>query len=481
MEIGKEKLGLIGDAAEYRRLTETMPALMWIAGADKSRAWFNQRWLEFTGRTQEQEAGLGWVDGLHPDDVERCLGQYLGCFEQRQPFRMEYRIRHADGRYRWLLDCADVRFDEQARFTGYVGCCLDITERKAAEDHLRTLSEVVEQSPSSIIITDLQGVIQYVNPGFTRMTGYTPEETIGRTPGIVSSGAHPAEFFAELWSTILAGSFWRGEIQNRKKNGEAYWERVSISPIRDDKGEISNFLAIKVDITDRKLAEATLRAREKELGELYAALQTVREEERRSLARELHDELGQVMTALRIDLNWLQARLPAAEPHIVGKLAAMNQLVDRTVDTVRRISEDMRPGMLDDLGLTAAIENHVAKFEEQTGIACGLASSHDDFGLDDKTSIAVFRIVQEALTNAARHSGASRVAISLGENADEMLLTVQDNWHGFAAASPADRKTFGLLGMRERVAILGGRIAISSEPDMGVRIEVGIPKHGGTE
>lgn len=463
-----------GAAAAPTLLADDLPALIWTAGPDRLRNGFNRRWLEFTGRPLAQEAGLGWADHLHPDDIERCLGAILGA-DEHPPVTLEYRLRRADGAYRWLLDAAEPRYDADGRLAGYRGCCLDITERKSSEEHLRKLSEVVEQSPSSIMITDLNGVIEYVNPGFTRLTGYSAGETLGQKPGIVSSGVHGAAFYAELWSTILSGTHWQGEIQNRKKNGDAYWEKVSISPIQNDLGEITHFLAVKIDITDRKLAETRLRAREQELAELYAALQTVREEERRALSRELHDELGQMMTALRIDLDWLQARQPDAEPRVAEKLAAMSTLIDQTVDTVRRISEDMRPGMLDDLGLTAALENHVAKFERQAGIVCEFEASHEDFGLDDKTSIALFRIVQEALTNVARHAKASRIVIGLGESGQEVLLTVEDDGRGFVASN-TPRKTFGLLGMRERVAILGGRIDITGDAGTGVRIEVAVPR-----
>ncbi len=453
-----------------------MPALAWLAGPDKLRCWFSGPWLAFTGRRPEQEHGLGWTEAVHAADIEPSLAQYLASAERREPYSAEYRLRRADGEYRWMLERAEPCYDEAGQFTGYAGCCLDITGRKQDEDHLRKLAEVLEQSSSSIVITDAKGRIQYVSPGFTRLSGYTLDESLGRTPGIVNSGTHSEAFYQEMWDTIRAGAVWRGEICNRKKSGAIYWERVSISPIRGGQGDIINFLALKIDITDRKIAEAALRAHEQELGELYAALQTVREDERRSLARELHDELGQVMTALRIDLNWLQQKLPPA-PQVQAKLAAMEQLVDRTVDTVRRISEAMRPGMLDALGLSATLEHHAQKFEEQTGIVCGVAASHDDFGFDDQTAIAVFRIVQEALTNVARHAEASRVAISLSETGDEVLLVVQDNGRGMSEA-PSERKTYGLLGMRERAAILGGRIVIASKPNLGVRIEVGIPKAG---
>jgi len=208
-------------------------------------------------------------------------------------------------------------------------------------------------------------------------------------------------------------------------------------------------------------------------------LQTALENERSHIARELHDELGQSMTALCFDLKWLHENISPEEARIHEKLQAINNLVGKTVDSIRRISEDLRPGMLDDLGLAAAIENHVAKFSEQSGIACDLSMNQADFDLDAQVATALFRIVQEALTNVARHSEASRVAIRVQELDDKMLLIVQDDGRGLPAARNPDpqRKSYGLLGMRERAKMLGGTLDVFNEKGMGVRIEACISKH----
>jgi two-component system sensor histidine kinase UhpB len=208
---------------------------------------------------------------------------------------------------------------------------------------------------------------------------------------------------------------------------------------------------------------------------LSVFLQTVREEERKRIARELHDELGQTLTALRIDLNWLEERLPGAEPRITDKLAAMESLLNKTVDSMRRISEDLRPGMLDDLGLAAAIEHHVEKFTEQTGIPCELTMRQDDFDLDEQIATAVFRILQESLTNVTRHAAASRVSIEVQESGDEIRLTVQDDGCGLPDKKDRRRNSYGLIGMHERVKMLGGYLEISSAPGKGTRIEAVIP------
>ncbi len=221
-------------------------------------------------------------------------------------------------------------------------------------------------------------------------------------------------------------------------------------------------------------AETKLRESELQLQELAGFLQTVREEERTRIARELHDELGQALTALRIDLNWIRPRCAGLEPSVTDRLASAFRLVERTVDALRRISEDLRPGMLDDLGLAAAIEHHVAQFTEHTGIPCALAMNREEFDIDDKLATAVFRLVQEALTNVARHAAAGRVAVRIDDQDGTIRLSVQDDGCGFAL--PANKKTFGLLGMRERVKTLKGRLEIDSAPGRGTRIEAWIPR-----
>lgn len=222
-------------------------------------------------------------------------------------------------------------------------------------------------------------------------------------------------------------------------------------------------------------AEARLQESQARLRELAAFRETVREEERSRIARELHDELGQSLTALRIDLAWLRNRYAAADEAAGRRLASSVALVERTTEAVRRISEDLRPRMLDDLGLAAAVEHHVGQFRQRTGIECDLAMNREEFDIDGPTATALYRIVQEALTNVARHAGAARVVISIDEEKDGIRLSVEDDGCGL----PEERggNTFGLLGMRERVEMLAGRLQVGGAPEGGTLIEVWLPTH----
>ena len=247
-----------------RQFGNSLPAMLWSSGADGRATLFNQRWLQFTGSTFEQALDGGWVEGVHQDDVGRRLAAHVAASRSREPFETEYRLRRADGEYRWMLDQGAPQFNARGDFLGYVGLAFDITERKRAEEKLRWLSKAVEQSPASVVITGLDGNIQYVNPKFTEVTGYTLAESLGRNPRILKSGETPAEEYRKLWQAIQTGE-WRGELHNRKKNGELFWEFASICPIRDEMGKPAHYIAVKEDITERKRMEAALRASEERL------------------------------------------------------------------------------------------------------------------------------------------------------------------------------------------------------------------------
>lgn len=212
------------------------------------------------------------------------------------------------------------------------------------------------------------------------------------------------------------------------------------------------------------------------LHELAGHLQTIREEERTAIARELHDELGQALTALRIDLGWIKRQCAESNPPLHARADAAHALVERTVDALRRISEGLRPGMLDVLGLAAAIEHLVDQFAARSGIDCHLDVDRDEFDLDQGLAITVFRLIQEALTNVARHASATRVDIGLREEDGRIVVHFYDNGVGFPDTEP--QQGFGLLGMRERAAMLGGDIVIDGSN--GTRIAASFPlKMGG--
>ena len=245
------------------------------------------------------------------------------------------------------------------------------------------------------------------------------------------------------------------------------------------------------DITERKRADEKLRSSQQGLRKLSAQLQKVREEEKTIIAREIHDELGQALTALKMDVSWIGSHLSAQRPLPEGQAAnaanlqalrkktlSMASLIDDTIQTVRKISTALRPAVLDDLGLTAAIEWQAEEFQSRTGIRCTVTSTLPEAHLERDSSTGLFRIFQETLTNVACHANATTVEVSLRQENSELVLTIRDNGTGIPQEKVYSPKSLGLLGIRERALLLGGRVAIGKGPRKGTVVNVRIPVAG---
>ena len=234
------------------------------------------------------------------------------------------------------------------------------------------------------------------------------------------------------------------------------------------------FTAILRDISERRRAEDELRESNRQLRELATSLQAVREEERTAIARELHDELGQQLLRLRMDLSWLEGRLKDLAPALHEKVAGMKDFVAATVDVLRHVTTQLRPPLLDDLGLAEAARWQLDEFAQRTGIAVISSIAIGDMGLDQRTAINVFRILQESLTNVARHAGATQVNVSLARTAEGLALDIRDNGCGTELRDKPDLG-HGLVGIRERTLLLGGQMEIASAPGEGFTLRVRIP------
>jgi len=229
-----------------------------------------------------------------------------------------------------------------------------------------------------------------------------------------------------------------------------------------------------IAIENARLYEQVQAGRE-QLRDLASYLQAAREEERTQMAREIHDEFGQALSALKMDLTWLSKRLPADEPGLTEKASAMSDLIDSTIQTVRRVATELRPGLLDDLGLAATMEWQAEEFTERTGIDCELYLTDEEIVLDRDLATAIFRIFQETLTNVARHAEATEVHVELEDRPDELVLIVRDNGKGITESQLSDPKSLGLMGIRERAHSWGGDVAFQGVPGQGTTVTVRIP------
>ena len=276
----------------------------------------------------------------------------------------------------------------------------------------------------------------------------------------------------------------RRALEGASVSYEANWQgrtfQLYIEPLRNAEGVITGTLGVALDITERKRAEEELKNSREQLRALSAHLQSVREEERTLIAREIHDELGQALTGLKFDLSWLSRRLSAqaggqANSALMEKIRSMSELIDSTIGSVRRISTELRPRILDDLGLTAAIEWQAQEFQARTGIICRCRLFPEDLSLGLKRATAIFRIFQEILTNVARHAAATEVDISLEEKAGSLILEVKDNGRGITESDITKPASLGILGMRERALFSGGEVSLSGGRGVGTVVTVRIP------
>jgi PAS domain S-box-containing protein len=254
----------------FRTLANSGTALIWTSGLDKLCNYFNEPWLRFTGRRLEQEMGNGWAEGVHPEDLDRCLEVYVTAFDHRESFEMEYRLRTASGEYHWILDIGNPRYDAENNFLGYIGYCYDITQRRQDEDRMRTLSAAVEQTPNSVIITDPQTRIIYVNQAFCSITGYAPEEVIGQYANVLGSADMPVETLRSLGDAISAGRAWQGEFHNRRRDGRVGIDACHIAPVRNAAGNITHFVSVQEDVTEKKRQEEELDQHRHHLEEVVA-------------------------------------------------------------------------------------------------------------------------------------------------------------------------------------------------------------------
>ncbi|QXP83450.1 EAL domain-containing protein [Methylococcus sp. Mc7] len=239
----------------FRLAANSAPVLIWMGDTARACTFFNDMWLNFTGRSLEYELGDGWLEGIHPEDRSRWTGAYSAAFDARKPFEIEYRLRRRDGEYRTMLGKATPRFDAGGEFVGYVGSCIDISDRKKGDERLLLAGKVFEAVRESIMVTDANRVIVAVNPAFSDMTGYSPEEAVGRTPAFLQSGRHGREYYAAMWRAVEQEGSWQGEFWNRRKNGELFAVLETIVAVRDETGATVNYIGVAADISSLKEAE----------------------------------------------------------------------------------------------------------------------------------------------------------------------------------------------------------------------------------
>ncbi len=377
----------------------------------------------------------------------------------------------------------------------------EIAERKRIEAALRESEfkyrELVENANSIILRWNSDGEITFLNEFGCKFFGYREDEILGRnvigtvTPETESTG----QDFRPLMEIICRNpsAFEGNVIENMLRDGRRVWIAWTNRAVFDSGGVLIEVLSIGTDITERKKMEEALKRSHEELElqvmertaeletaydrlrNLAAHLQTIREDDRRSIARDIHDELGQTLTAMKIDLSWVHNRYADHKP-LFDKVGAKLDRLDATILSVKRICTELRPSLLDDFGLVAAMEWLADEFQDRTGIECTVIEEPSGIYLDKERSIAFFRIFQEALTNVLKHAKATKVTARLIDDDDhQVTLEVMDNGEGITDGQLSKPQSFGLIGMRERVYPWRGKVEIASDKGRGSTVRVTVP------
>ncbi len=449
-----------------------------------------------------ETGSLYWSDeiyrifGLDPGQVtptfERFIDQVLAedrapvqdaidrAMRGEAPYDITHRIIRPDGTIRHVHETGEVLCDTKGRALRMTGVVQDVTEQWIAADELRereaTFSAIAENLPGMVFqlrksMDHPAGMLSYVSTGVLDVLGVA-DETLNQDFTILQDMIHTEDLpgfrkSLERSERNLQSWNWEGRVQTA--HGEEKWVNLRAMP-RDAKGDGVVWDGIIFNITEHKQNQLQLERSRIRLRELSAHDASIREQERKHIAREVHDELGQLLTALKMDTTLLEIELQGASGPPQARLHAMRTLINQTLRVVRQVTTSLRPLALD-LGLVSAMEWLANDVTQRTGIRCHLNLTHDDIHLSDAQATGVFRILQESLTNVVRHAEANRVDISL-EHANGLLsLEVRDNGIGFEPAALTGT-TFGLLGMQERAAMLGGELAVSSHPGTGTSVRL---------
>jgi PAS domain S-box-containing protein len=475
--------------SEFHLLADSIPELCWMARGDGHIFWYNARWYEYTGTTPEQMEGWGWQSVHDPEILPSVLERWKASLATGRTFEMEFPLRGADGVFRWFLTRIRPVRNSEGNIVRWFGTNTNIHEQRKLQQSLiearqeleirvsertaeleQKASELLQKATLLDLVNDAifvrcaEDKISYWNEGAERLYGWTSAEAVGRSTHEVLRTEFPVSV-EEIKSTDK----WKGELRQIKRDGSQIVVTSRWTTLRDNEGKPAGWLEINTDITARKRAEEAAR-------HLSARILSLQDEERRRIARGLHDSLGQYLTAIKMSLDLLST--------MEGRQAAVasecSEIVDKCLTETRTISHLLHPPLLDEAGLRSALQWYVEGFAQRSDIQVKLDLPAELGRLDTDIETALFRVVQEALTNVHRHSSASEVDIRLFVDTKHIQLDVSDNGKGI----PKDRLQrvresgsgtgVGLAGMRERVRDLGGSMEIKSD-DAGTTIIICIP------
>jgi PAS domain S-box-containing protein len=472
----------------YRRIYHNAPAMLHSINKEGILVRVSDHWLNALGYMREEVIGQKLIHFLSEASGRYVQENIIPVFFQTGFVKdIPYRFVRKDGAAIDALVSAIGELDDQGNIIRSLAVSVDITERKQAEEALRLakeklagysreledqvkirtkeISSILKYTPAIVYMKDTEGRYIMINPRFEELFGITNKEIRGKTDQNIFPKAVAEKIRSSDLEVLTDRRPYQVEETIPQNDGLHIYLSVKF-PIYEESGT-PRICGILTDITEVKKAQDQLRR-------LSGAIIAGQEKERSLIARELHDELGQVLTALHMDAVWIHNRVQATDPETSARAQSMCRLIDNTIEEVRSMATRLRPSVLDSLGLVDALEWYTTDFERRTDISS--IFEHDKVpSVSNELATAAYRITQEALTNVARHAGANKVQVILKNSAGLLTLSVADNGCGFRTELLKESEGLGVAGMRERAGLVGGVLEVESQPDRGTRINFKVP------
>jgi len=478
MDAGSQTLS--GSCDDIRMtLLDDSPALIWRAGPDAKCNYFNRAWLAFTGRSMDSSLGDGWAEDLHPDDLEGCVSRYLDAFSARRSFQLEYRLRRYDGEYRWIIDVGHVLSGADGLFSGYIGICLDITERKIAEN---TLSAFFSASPVGHVIFDDTFRYLRINETLASMNGLSVEEHHGKAVSDIVPDLSSCIEDILRWVLKTGGTLSNvicSGVTSRHPGVVRHW-LTSHFPICGCDGRPAYVGATVVDITDRKKAEEEMLVYQEQLKSLAEDVFLAEERERRRIAGELHDQIGQTLALAKIRLKTMAEEL--AGRSAADTLRSIVSLIDGSIRDIRSLTFKISPPQLFEVGLEAALVCLCERLSVEHGLDLSVVRPSESLSLREEYRIMLFGVIRELLVNVVKHAEAGKGSVTLLYDDSLVTVLVEDDGKGFnPGKTTLVRKKgggFGLFYIKQKVEYAGGSLHLDSAVGKGTKILIRLPLGG---
>lgn len=479
----KAQMQLESNERKFRSLIEKGNEIIALTDASGTIIYMSPSIKLILGYDAENRVGTQPFAFIHPDDVQLVKMQMAEVASRADSCaKLRWRHLHADGQWRWMEGVATNLLDDPD-VKAIVHNFRDITVQKEIEDALRANNEryklVAKATQDSIWDWDLiANTVHREGKRLETLFGYQGWEA-DEVDKYWNQLAHP-----EDWANVSkrrnelfrdpTQTYWEDEYRFMRADGQYAYVNDCGYILRNAAGEPVRMIGASHDITEQRRYEEELKDKNDELKRLSAYLQRVREDERKYIAREVHDQLGQLATALKIDIDWLNLRLQEVEQLARKRIEHAVHTIEVLIFSVRKIASSLRPSVLDDFGLNAALKWHCTEFQNLNGVACKFEPCLDDTELPVFIKTELFRVAQESLTNVMRHANATEVLVTTDEDEHHYFLSIIDNGQGFDITE--GKNTLGLVGLRERVCSMNGQLEINSNPGKGTVILVKVPK-----